>query len=57
MSGSGRIGPAGGGDPAPDVVKAWLEPFRTLFTAPTWTLALILVMGALLAPGKRTAAS
>ena len=57
MSGSGRIGPAGGGDPAPDVLKAWLEPFRTLFTAPTWTLALILVMGALLAPGKRTVTS
>ncbi len=51
------IGPAGGGDPAPDVLKLWLEPFRALFTAPTRTLALTLVMGALPAPGKRTVTS
>ena len=30
MSGSGSIGPAGGGDPASDVLKVWLEPFRAL---------------------------
>ncbi len=51
------IGPAGGGDPTPDVLKLWLEPFRALFTAPTWTLALTPVMGALLVPGKRTVTS
>ena len=51
------IAPAHVGDPAPDVLKVRLEPFRALFTAPTWTLALTLVMGALLAPGKRTVTS
>ena len=42
------------GDPVPDVLRIWLEPFRGAFTAPTWRLVLVLVMGALLAPGKRT---
>ena len=42
------------GDPVPDVLETWLEPFRDAFTAPTWRFVLILVMGALLAPGKRT---
>ena len=42
------------GDPVPDVLRIWLEPFRSAFTAPTWRLVLVLVMGALLAPGKRT---
>ncbi len=44
----------GMGDPVPDVLRIWLEPFRGAFTAPTWRLVLVLVMGALLAPGKRT---
>ena len=43
--------------PAPDVLQVWPEPFRARFTAPTWTLALTLVMGALLAPGRRTLTS
>ena len=34
-----------------------LDPFRTAFTAPTWRHVLILVKGALLAPGKRTVSS
>ncbi len=42
------------GDPVPEVLETWLEPFRDVFTAPTWRFVLILVMGALLAPGKRT---
>ena len=42
------------GDPVPDRLHIWLEPFRSAFTAPTWRLVLVLVMGALLAPGKRT---
>ena len=42
------------GDPVPDVLEMWPEPFRDAFTAPTWRFVLILVMGALLAPGKRT---
>ena len=57
MTGCEHADPAAGGDPAPDVLKAWLEPFRDAFTAPTWNLARILVMGALLAPGKRTVTS
>ncbi len=51
------LGPADGGDPAPAVLQLWLEPFREFFTAPTWTHAVTLVMGALLAPGKRTVTS
>ena len=46
--------PTTAGDPVPDVLEMWLEPFRDAFTAPTWRFVLILVMGALLAPGKRT---
>ncbi len=42
----------GAGDPVPDVLRIWLEPFRGAFAAPTWRL--VLVTGALLAPGKRT---
>ncbi len=40
----------GMGDPVPDVLRIWLEPFRGAFTAPTWRLVLVLVTGALLAP-------
>lgn len=57
MTGREHMDPPAGGDPAPGVLKAWLKPFRDAFTAPTWNLARILVMGALLAPGKRTATS
>jgi hypothetical protein len=32
----------------------WLQPFRPHVTGPTWQNLLVLVMGALLAPGKRT---
>ena len=32
----------------------WLQAFRPYFTGPTWENLLVLVMGALLAPGKRT---
>ncbi|WP_352567698.1 MULTISPECIES: transposase [unclassified Mesorhizobium] len=34
-----------------------LQALRTCFTAPSWEHALVLVMGALLAPGKRTVSS
>ena len=44
----------GAGDPVPDVLRIWLEPRRGAFTAPTWRLVLVLVMGDLLAPDKRT---
>ena len=39
---------------APDVLARWLSPFAGAFTAPTWWSVLVLVTGALLAPGRRT---
>lgn len=45
------------GDAVPHRLHQWLEPFRFEFTAPTWSHLLVLVMGALLAPGKRTVTS
>ncbi len=45
------------GDPAPDFLIDWLAPFQTAFTARTWKLVLVLVMGALLTPHKRTVLS
>lgn len=41
-------------DPVPPVLAAWLAPFRDGFTAPVWQRVLVLVAGALLAPGERT---
>jgi hypothetical protein len=40
--------------PAPPILTAWLSAFRDCFTAPVWTHVLVLVAGAVLAPGKRT---
>ena len=47
------------GAPAGDAVglpalAAWLSVFRPCFTAPVWNRILVLVAGAVLAPGKRT---
>jgi hypothetical protein len=36
---------------------AWLEPFAAALGQPTWRRVLVLVAGALLAPGRRTVAS
>jgi hypothetical protein len=38
----------------PSVLAAWLSVFRPCFTAPVWQHVLVLVAGAVLAPGKRT---
>ncbi len=38
-------------------LEAWLRPFATALGEPTWRRALVLVAGALLAPGRRTVAS
>lgn len=38
----------------PAVLVAWMAPFETVFTRPTWRNVLVLVTGALLAPGRRT---
>ena len=42
------------GDAVPHILRQWLSPFRFWFTAPSWEHLLVLVMGALLSPGKRT---
>ena len=42
------------GDTVPRVLDIWLRAFRPHVTGPTWQNLLVLVMGALLAPGKRT---
>jgi DDE superfamily endonuclease len=47
----------GGSGVALGTLAAWMAPFRTSFTAPTWQHVLVLVMGALLVPGRRTVAS
>ena len=49
-AGAGIIAP----DPTPPVLAGWLSPFRAYFSAPVWSRVLVLVAGAVLAPGKRT---
>ena len=41
----------------PDVLEGWMRPFRCRFTAAVWRHVLVLVCGALLAPGRRTVAA
>ena len=38
----------------PEALVCWLAVFRPSFTAPVWSHVLVLVAGAILAPGKRT---
>src|SRR3954470_22961306 len=38
-------------------LSAWLNPFRSCLTEPTFRHAVVLVMGAILAPGRRTIAA
>src|ERR1700742_3194792 len=38
----------------PTILMSWLAVFRPCFTAPVWNHLLVLVGGAVLAPGKRT---
>lgn len=45
------------GDAVPQFLRQWLHPWRSCFTAPSWEHVLVLVMGALLATGKRTVTS
>lgn len=40
--------------PVPAILLTWLTIFRPCFTAPVWNHVLVLVAGAVLAPGKRT---
>jgi hypothetical protein len=39
---------------APAILAHWLAPFEALFTRPTWQNLLVLLAGAILAPGRRT---
>ena len=48
------ISPPPTGDPVPWILRHWLQDLRACFTAPSWEHVLVLVMGAVLAPGKRT---
>ena len=45
------------GDPVPLILRRWLQTWRPCFTAPSWEHVLVLVMGAVLATGKRTVTS
>jgi hypothetical protein len=38
-------------------LAAWMQPFQPGFTAPTWQHVLVLIVGAILAPGRRTVAA
>lgn len=42
------------GPAIPAILVSWLAVFRPCFTAPVWNHVLVLVTGAILAPGKRT---
>ncbi len=42
------------GDPVPDILRSWLAVLQHCFTALSWEHVLVIVMGAVLAPGKRT---
>jgi len=41
----------------PGLLAAWMAPFAGCFTRPTWANLLVLATGAVLSPGRRTAAS
>ena len=41
----------------PSAILPVLIPFATLFRAPTWQKAQVLLVGAILSPGRRTVAS
>lgn len=45
------------GDPAPLILRQWLNTWCPCFTAPSWEHVLVLAMGAVLATGKRTVTS
>lgn len=45
------------GDPVSQILRQWLQARRLCFTAPSWKHGLVLVMGGLLATGKRTVTS
>lgn len=48
---------AGSSRLVPSRLAAWMQPFRDGFTAPTWQHALVLIVGTILTPGRRTVAA
>jgi hypothetical protein len=42
---------------APAKLATWMQPFSESFTAPSWQHVLVLVVGAILTPGRRTVAA
>jgi hypothetical protein len=44
-------------DLVPHRLAAWMLPFQQGFTAPTWQHVLVLVLGVILTPGRRTVAA
>ena len=46
--------PGSSGSPLPERFLARLAIFADLFTRPTWSNALVLLAGVILAPGRRT---
>ena len=42
------------GTAVPDLLAQWMAPFAASFTRPTWRNLLVLLAGAVLAPGRRT---
>lgn len=45
------------GGAAQTKLASWMEPFSAAFTAPTWQRVLVLIVGAILSPGRLTVAS
>jgi len=43
--------------PSTDLIQQVLEPFRSEFTAPTWIRVVTLILGTILARGRRTVAA
>lgn len=41
----------------PTKLAIWMQPFCESFTAPSWQRVLVLIVGAILAPGRRTVAA
>jgi hypothetical protein len=41
----------------PTRLAAWMQPFEAAFTTPTWQHVLVLIVGAILTPGRRTVAA
>ena len=45
------------GNAVPQILRQWLQAWRPSFAAPSWEHILVLVVGALLAPGKQNVSS